>query len=204
MHRPERLYDGGSPPRAWGQRGRHFRHHSANRFTPTRVGTTPPGRLPADARTVHPHARGDNHVVRASHHRGDGSPPRAWGQLRWRCHSSQASRFTPTRVGTTSGVPLPCPSPAVHPHARGDNANVTTRVRLTNGSPPRAWGQRRCRRHSAASRRFTPTRVGTTGGTQTNWDGCSVHPHARGDNQRIAAFCSIRAGSPPRAWGQQE
>ena len=92
----------GSPPRVWG------RHHVAvgvrvgERFTPTRVGTTA---TPPEARrrnAVHPHACGDDgepdHRLVAHH----GSPPRVWGRP---CDVSFAhgeSRFTPTRVGTTT------------------------------------------------------------------------------------------------------
>ena len=71
----------------------------------------------------------------------------------------QSGRFTPTRVGTTSEkLPLTSQdgSPprawgrlrvlrdpidrAVHPHARGDDANHE-RNALQDGSPPRAWGR---------------------------------------------------------------
>ena len=53
---------------------------------------------------------------------------------------------------------------------------------MTTGSPPRAWGQRLCR---LASIRLL-----------------KVHPHVRGDNQRVALLRQRREGSPPRAWGQ--
>ena len=92
---------------------------------------------------VHPHACGDNELPICA-------PP---------CQV----RFTPTRVGTTSGT-------------MGDNGWYT-------GSPPRVWGQQAralrmlddvavhphaCgdnvfeRLARAGGRRFTPTRVGTT------------------------------------------
>ena len=91
--------------------------------------------------------------------------------------------------------------PAVHPHARGDNARRRCRARLS-GSPPRAWGQSLMPGHLTAVRRFTPTRVGTT---LLRWilDCC----HDRFTPTRVGTTHRTRCphgriGSPPRAWGQ--
>ena len=53
----------GSPPRVWGQRPRSGLADLADRFTPTRVGTTI--LIGADLRDVevHPHACGDNAIA---------------------------------------------------------------------------------------------------------------------------------------------
>ena len=170
----------GSPPRAWGQ---------------------PPSRA----------ARGTI----------AGSPPRAWGQRDVKSAATQDTRFTPTRVGTTDHgggywsllrfTPTrvgttrvacpPHPPFPVHPHARGDNANVRPARIITvhphargdnhgdylaiqgdSGSPPRAWGQRTTCTSVPVRCRFTPTRVGTT--------------------VREPLYAIVPYGSPPRAWGQ--
>ena len=91
----------GSPPRAWGQLGYGDPACGWERFTPTRVGTTPRPSPPTRPAAVHPHARGDNIGLAegASHHYG--SPPRAWGQRIGLGLSLNLRRFTPTRVGTT-------------------------------------------------------------------------------------------------------
>ncbi len=157
-------------------------HPLGARFTPTRVGTTNSQMRPGHCGTVHPHARGDNRMVRPATLTLDGSPPRAWGQpLRTR-RTTAALRFTPTRVGTTQGGVGRGRGPSVHPHARGDNVSVPSGVPVTFGSPPRAWGQHERPLHRLALLRFTPTRVGTT--------------HAASGLRPVAA------GSPPRAWGQ--
>ncbi len=114
----------GSPPHAWGQPRLSFLLSCFIRFTPTRVGTTPAGKvlfrhgrftptrvgttLPGawrrGALAVHPHTRGDNH--------------------RQLTELARALRFTPTRVGTTASW---CRIPtrrSVHPHTRGDNTLV--------------------------------------------------------------------------------
>src|SRR4051812_24824784 len=75
-----RLLDG-SPPRAWGRLPRLLLARAANRFTPTRVGTTPSGSTSTSPRPVHPHARGDDHALPSNR--------------------LTVLRFTPTRVGTT-------------------------------------------------------------------------------------------------------
>ena len=70
------------------------------------------------------------------------------------------------------------------------------------GSPPRVWGQRRRRLGEAARQRFTPTRVGTTTPRHHRLARSPVHPHACGDNARVALAYGLDPGSPPRVWGQ--
>ncbi len=56
--------DHGSPPHAWGRRGRKGRATKVLRFTPTCVGTATRAKCAAMPRTVHPHMRGDGTGVR--------------------------------------------------------------------------------------------------------------------------------------------
>ncbi len=111
----------GSPPRAWGQLPMSGVDPADWRFTPTRVGTTVEFISFTVNIPVHPHARGDNFLIFCLVACAYGSPPRAWGQLRYLTQNEEARRFTPTRVGTT----LTCfkfhDYIPVHPHARGDN-----------------------------------------------------------------------------------
>jgi len=131
----------GSPPRAWGQFSPSRSSIRACRFTPTRVGTIAWSGMTQTARSVHPHARGDNASRVSQIRTKTGSPPRAWGQYARRQGQQSAIRFTPTRVGTMILFIFRAISKAVHPHARRDNFigdNVQARQ---FGSPPRAWGQ---------------------------------------------------------------
>ncbi len=75
---------------------------------------------------------------------------------------SQITRFTPTRVGTTTASIAHRPTASVHPHARGDNFEALEPGGKLFGSPPRAWGQLRRDGRAEQQVRFTPTRVGTT------------------------------------------
>ena len=193
----------GSPPRVWGQLIAHGSGSQVDRFTPTRVGTTP--------------------IDKPTKERRPGSPPRVWGQLHIHRLSGLVWRFTPTRVGTTVFEVEVSPQYPVHPHACGDNRMpvglgipigrfTPTHVGTTEaddggtlgspgspprvwgqrryslpapmriGSPPRVWGQRCSTRACPATRRFTPTRVGTTPWPLMLYIPHPVHPHACGDN----------------------
>jgi hypothetical protein len=113
-------------------------------------------------------------------------------------------------------------SPAVHPHARGDDLGKlrmcdvdhgsphAVGTMLTNwaatvaqhGSPPSTWGRSR---HVAAARlrvRFTPTPVGTMLQIPRAHAAPPVHPHARGDDKRLGFAIDPPYGSPPRRWGR--
>ncbi len=152
----------GSPPRAWGRPQRLGVARQKRRFTPTRVGTTDFTTPEAASAAVHPHARGDDLRPQVVTSGDTGSPPRAWGRPEARFDERDRSRFTPTRVGTTSPPPTSRPPNSVHPHARGDDASVFCGRVILSGSPPRAWGRPSQARRPPARPRFTPTRVGTT------------------------------------------
>ncbi len=132
-----------------------------------------------------------------------GSPPRAWGQLfsKWILFANH--RFTPTCVGTTKKGTLGIGYQTVHPHVRGDNLLRPGAYRVKDGSPPRAWGQRKLKNIVHPSCRFTPTCVGTTLHREKIKSAQAVHPHVRGDNVSFPEMRDAGWGSPPRAWGQR-
>ena len=72
------------------------------------------------------------------------------------------------------------------------------------GSPPRVWGRLVKRFEQRVHHRFTPTRVGTTGGRLRSIRYWSVHPHACGDDRRTLSSMVRPLGSPPRVWGRRE
>ena len=127
---------------------------------------------------------------------------RAWGQFSRPHPGAGGRRFTPTGVGTM-GNRIACSGcPPVHPHGRGDNGRSRLQCAPNHGSPPRAWGQYGSLVGDLLDGRFTPTGVGTMSfGPRGVFSG-PVHPHGRGDNARRRRGNRLRAGSPPRAWGQ--
>ena len=152
----------GSPPRLWGKRVHQTDFVGGHRFTPTLVGKTPRFLYRVSARSVHPHACGENkkqiQPVSGKH----GSPPRLWGKRRGKRGFQRLQRFTPTLVGKTPDCQDSPSSRTVHPHACGENLCAAALILSGIGSPPRLWGKP----HPSASRpvgpRFTPTLVGKT------------------------------------------
>ena len=90
----------------------------------------------------------------------------------------------------------------VHPHARGDEKDIRNELYRAVGPPPRAWGRGSHRPHHQAGRRSTPTRVGTSTDIPESWPLASVHPHARGDEEKMTWPVLLPSGPPPRAWGR--
>jgi len=178
------LFPLGSPPRAWGRPTRVAVLLKPRRFTPTCVGTTIVFDVPANGRSVHPHVRGDDWTTAYRIIGFYGSPPRAWGRLRFPLLVQISNRFTPTCVGTTRSVGLSSGLPSVHPHVRGDDMSCAAQMYLIAGSPPRAWGRRPLKRGRAERIRFTPTCVGTTCPLAVVTPATAVHPHVRGDDGR--------------------
>ncbi len=75
--------------------------------------------------------------------RGRGSPPRVWGRRKITDRSPSGG--------------------SVHPHACGDDVDVPGSFVGRSGSPPRVWGRLARISIDQDLKRFTPTRVGTTG-----------------------------------------
>ena len=113
-----------------------------------------------------------------------GSPPPAWGRLAEEIQQGRWKRFTPTRVGTTSGHAGEGYVVTVHPHPRGDDINADGTTFAADGSPPPAWGRPTVGGVSVSASRFTPTRVGTTLQRCSISTLSTVHPHPRGDDSR--------------------
>ncbi len=146
--------------------------------------------------------RGDGLVPAVANALQSGSPPHAWGRLVRHDADLQASRFTPTCVGTAGAARARRLPRAVHPHMRGDG-HVSARARAQhNGSPPHAWGRRCPKTRRTIPRRFTPTCVGTATGTLSVTLMYPVHPHMRGDGGAALGHCVPPIGSPPHAWGR--
>ena len=153
----------GSPPRTWGKRHERRVCRHAGRFTPTHVGKTYPK---ADSgRTVggSPPRTWGKRFCGLSGLGLSGSPPRTWGKRTGNHQRNRRPRFTPTHVGKTQRPRGSGRYPAVHPHARGENAFTATGCGGPGlGSPPRTWGKRRERSVQHQRDRFTPTHVGKT------------------------------------------
>lgn len=111
----------GSPPRAWGRRGRQVLHAPLRGITPTCVGKTASRSVRVTRCSDHPHVRGEDPLPAPTPRTRRGSPPRAWGRLTHGEVEDLSDRITPTCVGKTArqrraGAPGPD-----HPHVRGED-----------------------------------------------------------------------------------
>src|SRR5205085_1046028 len=124
-----------------------------------------------------------------------------WGHQVHEFAPGPLRRFTPTRVGTSWPNDGNVCSLSVHPHTRGDIPLPLRRHQASAGSPPHAWGHPATVSGRGPRRRFTPTRVGTSGSPRHTTSAPSVHPHTRGDIMIRSHSEGLTAGSPPHAWG---
>ena len=191
----------GSPPRAWGApQGRELRPGRRG-ITPTCVGSTFAG-MSRRARTPdHPHVRGEHHEQHPHRRRYGGSPPRAWGAPARAELAAGRGGITPTCVGSTRMTTIEFQLVADHPHVRGEHVTGMDARRERAGSPPRAWGARRCEPPGHARSRITPTYVGSTSTIESPSTTMSDHPHVRGEHRYVGLWQGGSGGSSPRAWG---
>jgi hypothetical protein len=159
-----------TPPRAWGRHRSSGRSPSSGRNTPTRVGKTLSFLYSIFIYQKHPHARGEDiHISVKLHHIRE-TPPRAWGRRRAGSAAWCYPRNTPTRVGKTCFDAAQSATAWKHPHARGEDASLTTFGFIMMETPPRAWGRLRVPGAMTKKHRNTPTRVGKTLKKLFNYD----------------------------------
>ena len=145
--------------------------------------------------------RGEYESITIRENRTIGSPPHAWGIPNKLDAARWLIRFTPTCVGNTycrKGGEHEC---TVHPHMRGEYVNRTPRNGDELGSPPHAWGIRQSLALGLKFHRFTPTCVGNTDPKPLRHYPFPVHPHMRGEYDRLTFNSTLTGGSPPHAWG---
>ena len=212
----------GSSPRTWGTRGRGGRRAARRRFIPTHVGNTRNlriyryGYVGSSPRTWGTQAQIVGEPIRRRFiptHVGNtctycirriassGSSPRTWGTPLAVGSAPIQGRFIPTHVGNTHYAQRSHDALMVHPHARGEHAEMPDPLSGELGSSPRTWGTLFKRRNNTPRLRFIPTHVGNTTRNVDENGQPSVHPHARGEHAADTARQERGAGSSPRTWG---
>ena len=131
-----------------------------------------------------------------------GSPPHAWGRRGAVAAALRVRRFTPTCVGKTQVSSSQSISLSVHPHMRGEDAELQQMTYPQYGSPPHAWGRRNLVGMLPFVWRFTPTCVGKTSPSSRCRCLLPVHPHMRGEDAHSSHWSRMSHGSPPHAWGR--
>ena len=152
----------------------------------------------------HPHAGGENHLLRGKTLRLLGPSPRGWGE-RLRGLAKQFGRRTiPTRVGRTLTPRISAGLSTDHPHAGGENNKLRGGEKKVRGPSPRGWGELGAGEARVFDLRTIPTRVGRTVDIDREWFTTADHPHAGGENAERVAAGSGDGGPSPRGWGEQQ
>ena len=132
----------GPSPRGWGEPVPDAAIPCAQRTIPTRVGRTNLGRVDFERRADHPHAGGENQANQAQSLHHGGPSPRGWGELGNPPSIRSRKRTIPTRVGRTTPDSGTGHRSTDHPHAGGENEQITKGKLSLCGPSPRGWGER--------------------------------------------------------------
>ena len=192
----------GSSPCVWGQACCKYNFNPILRIIPMRVGTSEVWAYAWCRLGDHPHACGDKQPENNGYVPDEGSSPCVWGQADFAKFLIDRFRIIPMRVGTSSHNLL---NPVVtedHPHACGDKFIIRSLFVVSLGSSPCVWGQEHFHLHISRWHRIIPMRVGTSYLTNIVYDGREDHPHACGDKPHISKHLTVRVGSSPCVWGQ--
>jgi len=150
---------------------------------------------------VHPHGRGELHIILCTVIHNPGSSPRAWGTRSETTSRKNRRRFIPTGVGNSSASSSHQHIQEVHPHGRGELCCTQTHLFHPLGSSPRAWGTHALNGCGSGQEWFIPTGVGNSFFALIRTPAELVHPHGRGELSVYASYAPVAPGSSPRAWG---
>ena len=171
-----------TPPRTWGRRRQRTGGRPQCRNTPTHVGKTLPTGQLKSLIEKHPHARGEDYLYLEGEPFPPETPPRTWGRPGLTKRAGWTLRNTPTHVGKTARCPGLLLRQEKHPHARGEDINISAYSHIHLETPPRTWG-RHCHLNCLKkSVRNTPTHVGKTLFSGKPEPVHQKHPHARGED----------------------
>ncbi len=151
--------------------------------------------------SVHPHIRGELSVPQKSASVGNGSSPHTWGTLPSESHHAVAIRFIPTYVGNSEAVHDIQIIHAVHPHIRGELRCCLRISSMGTGSSPHTWGTLQSSELDRPGDRFIPTYVGNSDSTSSCRSLPPVHPHIRGELEKVIGAPGPLSGSSPHTWG---
>ena len=151
------------------------------RFIPARAGNACCKTFCQIAKSVHPRACGERHLLVGGFHLARGSSPRVRGTLRYHPRTPSRRRFIPARAGNASPRGFHPGAASVHPRACGERMWRGVRTIPRAGSSPRVRGTRRTlidRHDRGSSPRVRGTLLAQVGAQST----CSpVHPRACGE-----------------------
>ncbi len=190
-------------PRLWGRRIYCLNTPAGKGNIPTPVGKTYAPYAKAFARQKHPHACGEDlRVVRNSDRELETSP-RLWGRpFLWQVKMNRFGNI-PTPVGKTKICTGRTHRRKKHPHACGEDKDLTFGVLSISETSPRLWGRQVRKPSEIECRGNIPTPVGKTisafGISAKRWK----HPHACGEDNPESLVGKLVEETSPRLWGRQ-
>ena len=150
---------------------------------------------------AHPRVRGDIGSSTIPALPAGGSPPRARGHRGVKLAELRREGLTPACAGTSRRIWRGPGSAWAHPRVRGDIYDLWVERTSWRGSPPRARGHHRSRRHTGSCGGLTPACAGTSTSVGCGMWRLRAHPRVRGDIWAPGVAWGVWEGSPPRARG---
>ena len=151
---------------------------------------------------AHPHAGGENTLIRADDKNFKGSSPRGRGKPLGGQGAGREQGLIPTRAGKTRRRRRGACHTWAHPHAGGENFRHGIEAPLDLGSSPRGRGKRERNVQTVDVHRLIPTRAGKTRGYASRPGPSRAHPHAGGENIEDVRAVPTALGSSPRGRGK--
>ena len=192
----------GTSPQAWGKdNSTHCASHYG-RNIPTGVGKRGPPVPARQARSEHPHRRGEKHQNNQLSPRVHGTSPQAWGKAAGGVDGGAGGRNIPTGVGKRCRRTRPRGWRAEHPHRRGEKLPTPPTNTRSGGTSPQAWGKGAPRRERTGLPRNIPTGVGKRAPVRDDRAAGAEHPHRRGEKGGHIDLRRDVEGTSPQAWGK--
>ena len=133
--------------------------------------------------------------------RETGSSPRTRGTAMAIENYVDNDRFIPAHAGNRLANRASRVCPSVHPRARGEQFQRSSTRRHSRGSSPRTRGTAPTSVRVTPTSRFIPAHAGNSCERAPLCPLPSVHPRARGEQNRGPAKVYIKGGSSPRTRG---
>ena len=192
----------GSSPLTRGKRQLPKRRGVVPGLIPTHAGKT--NTAPANAATAgaHPHSRGENMPGTQESATLEGSSPLTRGKLFPAIASRAEDGLIPTHAGKTGGSITLSNSTRAHPHSRGENHGVQSRIVNQTGSSPLTRGKPYKTAYTPKALRLIPTHAGKTCAPSPASGLTAAHPHSRGENSWLPSLTRTTLGSSPLTRGK--
>ena len=152
--------------------------------------------------TAHPRSRGENPVADIEVTDDAGSSPLTRGKRHDEPIGLITDGLIPAHAGKTLAVPLVETIQRAHPRSRGENPDMSSRLRYERGSSPLTRGKHDGPPAPVADVRLIPAHAGKTPSHRATNQTPAAHPRSRGENDSMIFTFRSRLGSSPLTRGK--